>query len=53
MAVTIARKTARTSVNLKTRKKRGINIAQRTIVRQHVAKSFVSSMKVVLSVFSF
>jgi hypothetical protein len=53
MAVTMARKTARARVNLKTRKKRGINIAQRIMVRQPVAKSFDSSIEEVLSVFRF
>jgi hypothetical protein len=44
MPVTIARKTARIRVNLKTRKKSGINIMQSIIVRQPVAKSFVSNI---------
>jgi hypothetical protein len=50
MPLTIARKTARKRVSLKTRKKRGTKITQSSIVRQPVAKSFVSSMKVVLPV---
>jgi hypothetical protein len=49
MPVAIARKTARKRVNLKTRKKRGINSAQSSMVRQPVAKSFVSNITVVLS----
>jgi hypothetical protein len=48
MPMTIARKTATIRVSLKTSKKRGNNIAQSSIVRQPVVKSFVSSMKVVL-----
>jgi hypothetical protein len=51
--VASARKIAKKRVSLKTRKKRGINIAQSIIVRQPVAKSFASSIKVVLSVFPF
>jgi hypothetical protein len=53
MPVTIARKTARKRVNLKTRKKRGIKIAHRIIVRQPVARSFDSNIRVVLPVFPF
>jgi hypothetical protein len=53
MPVTIARKIARKRVNLKTRKKRGIKIAHSIIVRQPVARSFDSSMRVVLPVFPF
>jgi hypothetical protein len=44
MPVTIARKTAKIRVNLKTRKKSGIKITQTIIVRQPVAKSFASNM---------
>lgn len=44
MPVTMARKTARTRVNLNARKKRGIRTIQSTIVRQPVAKSFASNM---------
>jgi hypothetical protein len=51
MPVASARKIAKNRVSLKTRKKRGINIAHSIIVRQPVAKSFASSIKVVLSVF--
>jgi hypothetical protein len=49
--VTIARKTAKTRVSLKTRKNRGIKIAQSIIVRQPVAKSFASNITVVLPAF--
>jgi hypothetical protein len=51
--VTIARKIARKRVNLKTRKKRGTKTAHNSIVRQPVAKSFASNIKVVLPVFPF
>jgi hypothetical protein len=53
MAVIMARKAARAKVNLKARIKRGVSIAQRSIVRHPVAKSFASSIGEVLSVFSF
>jgi hypothetical protein len=53
MPVTIARKIASIRVNLKTTRKRGINSAQSSIVRQPVAKSFVSSITGVLSLFQF
>jgi hypothetical protein len=53
MPVTIARKIARKRVNLKTRKKRGTKTAHSIIVRQPVAKSFASNIKVVLPVFPF
>lgn len=49
MPVMIARKMAKIRVNLKTRKKRGIKITHTIIVRQPVAKSFASNIKVVLS----
>jgi len=42
--ITIARKIAKIRVNLKTRKKSGIKITQSIIVRQPVAKSFVSNI---------
>jgi hypothetical protein len=48
MPVTIARKMARTRVNLKTRKKRGTKTTHSSIVRQPVAKSFVSTIRVIL-----
>lgn len=51
MPVTIARKTAKTRVNLKTRKKSGIKMTHSIIVKQPVAKSFVSNIRVVLPVF--
>jgi hypothetical protein len=51
MPVAIAKMTANIRVSLKTRRKSGTNKAQRSIVRQPVAKSFASSMKVVLPVF--
>jgi hypothetical protein len=44
MPVTIARKTAKIRVNLKTRKKSGINTTQSSIVRQPVAKSLASNI---------
>jgi len=50
MPVKIARKMAIISVSLKTRKKRGIKTTHSINVRQPVAKSFVSNIKVVLSV---
>jgi hypothetical protein len=53
MPITIARKTARTRVNLKTRKKRGNKTTQSIIVRQPVAKSLVSNMGILLPVFPF
>jgi hypothetical protein len=53
MPRTIARRMARTRVNLKTRKKRGNKITQSMIVRQPVAKSFVSNIRIVLPVFPF
>ena len=42
--IIIARKIAKIRVNLKTRKKSGINITHSIIVRQPVAKSFVSNI---------
>jgi hypothetical protein len=42
MPIAIARMIANRSVNLKTRKKRGNKMTQRMIVKQPVAKSFVS-----------
>jgi hypothetical protein len=51
MPVTIARRTAKTRVSLKTTKKSGTKITQSIIVRQPVAKSFVSNIRVVLPVF--
>jgi hypothetical protein len=48
MPVTIARKMARTRVNLKTRKKRGTKTTHSIIVRQPVAKSLASIIGVVL-----
>jgi hypothetical protein len=53
MPVTIARKMAKIRVNLKTRKKRGIKTTHSIIVRQPVAKSFASNMRIVLPVFPF
>ena len=42
--VTIARKTAKMRVNLKTRKKSGTKTTQRIIVRQPAAKSLASNI---------
>ncbi len=53
MPITIARKTARARVNLKTIKKRGNKTTHTIIVRQPVAKSFASNMRRVLSFFRF
>ncbi|NTW57807.1 MAG: hypothetical protein HGB21_00635 [Nitrospirae bacterium] len=53
MPVASARKIAKKSVSLKTRKKRGINSAQSSMVRQPVAKSFVSNITAVLSAFPY
>jgi hypothetical protein len=49
--ISIAKKTARKRVNLKTRKNRGNKTTQSMIVRQPVAKSFASTMRMVLSVY--
>jgi hypothetical protein len=49
MPVAIARQTAKKRVNLNTRKKMGINSEQSSMVRQPVAKSLVSNIKVFLS----
>jgi hypothetical protein len=48
MPMTIAKKTAKTRVNLKTTKKSGNNTMQSMIVRQPVVKSFDSSIGAVL-----
>jgi hypothetical protein len=53
MPITIARKTARTRVNLKTRKKRGNKTTHSIIVKQPVAKSFVSNIGIVLPFLPF
>lgn len=53
MPIIIARKMARTRVNLKTRKKSGNKTTHSIIVRQPVAKSFASNMRIVPPVLPF
>jgi hypothetical protein len=53
MPVTIARKIAKNRVNLKSRKKRGNKIMHNIIVKQPVAKSFVSNMRAAPCLFPF